>query len=108
MNDEETSICKPGALTPAKMIHVHETLGPHTIPSIQLLEFTDLGDVHDFDGRQLSRLNMSPLEKNTRETSVLEMSYSDGSVVSQANDSVIKAQCGESQSEPEPSGLQCV
>lgn len=32
-----------------------------------LIGVTDLGDVHDLDGRQLSRLNMSTLQRNTRE-----------------------------------------
>lgn len=31
------------------------------------VEFTDLGDVHDLDGRQLSRLDMSTLERQTEE-----------------------------------------
>lgn len=29
--------------------------------------FTDLGDVHDFDGRQLSRFDMSPLVRKSKE-----------------------------------------
>lgn len=29
--------------------------------------FTDLGDVHDLDGRQLSRLDMSTLDEKKRE-----------------------------------------
>ena len=29
--------------------------------------FTDLGDVHDFDGRQLARLDMSTLERKAEE-----------------------------------------
>lgn len=38
-----------------------------SISSTHGLELTDLGDVHDLDGRQLSRLDMSTLEKRREE-----------------------------------------
>lgn len=35
--------------------------------------FTDLGDVHDFDGRQLSRFDMSALVRKEEEGEIKEM-----------------------------------